>query len=57
MAEPRRLSFAATIFAKGSRGTTQEAKDFALEKKTEGLIDEATLKAIINLIDGYSTWR
>lgn len=55
--EPRRLSLAATIFAKGSRGTTQEAKDFATEKKTEGIIDEPTLKQILNLIDGYSTWR
>src|SRR5688572_15689309 len=55
--EERRLSLAATIFAKGSRSTTQEAKDFVKEKQTEGLITEPLAKAIINLIDGYSTWR
>ena|SRR5687767_2155150 len=55
--EERRLSLAATIFAKGSRTTTQEAKDFVKEKQTEGLITEALAKAITNLIDGYSTWR
>ena len=55
--EERRLSLAATIFAKGSRSTTEEAKQFVKEKQTEGLITEALAKAITNLIDGYSTWR
>src|ERR1041385_7944590 len=55
--EERRLSLAATIFAKGSRGTTQDAKDFIKEKQQEGLITEALAKAITNLVDGYSTWR
>jgi len=55
--EERRLSLAATIFAKGSRGTTQDAKDFIKEKLTEGILTEPLHKAILVLIDGYSTWR
>lgn len=55
--EERRLSLAATIFAKGSRGTTDEAKEYAKEKLDEGVITEPVYKQIIILIDGYSTWR
>lgn len=55
--EERRLSLAATIFAKGSRGTTEDAKAYAKEKLAEGVITEPVFKAIIGLIDGYSTWR
>jgi hypothetical protein len=57
VAEERRLSLTATIFAKGSRGTTEDAKVFAKEKLTEGLLTEPVYKQIINLIDGYSIWR
>jgi len=57
MPEERRGSLIATIFAKGSRGTTQDAKDFVKEKLTEGLLTEPLAKAITNMIDGYSTWR
>lgn len=55
--EERRASLVATIFAKGSRGTTVEAKDFVKEKLTEGVLTEPVYKQIINLIEGYSTWR
>lgn len=55
--EERRLSLAATIFAKGSRGTTQQAKDYAKEKLTEGVLTEPLYRQILTLIDGYSTWR
>ena len=55
--EERRASVIATMFAKGSRGTLQDAKDFAEEKRTEGLLDEATFKSVLNLLEGYSTWR
>lgn len=47
----------ASIFARGARQTTQDAKDFAKEKLNEGVYDEPTFKAIVNLIEGYSTWR
>ncbi len=55
--EERRAALIATIFAKGSRNSIQEAKDFTKEKLDEGLIDETTFKTILTLIDGYSVWR
>jgi hypothetical protein len=55
--EERRLALAATLFAKGSRGLLQDAKDFAKEKLVEGMYDEGTYKQILVLLDGYSIWR
>lgn len=55
--EERRASLTATIFAKGSRGTTEDAIAFAKEKKVEGLLDESTYNGVLRLIEGYSTWR
>jgi len=55
--EERRAALAATLFAKGSRGTVQDAKDFAKEKLDEGILTEPTYRSIINLLEGYSTWR
>lgn len=55
--EERQPALISTIFAKGSRGTTQDAKDYAKEKLDEGDIDEATYRSILGLIEGYSTWR
>lgn len=46
-----------TLFAKGSRGTIEDAKDFAKEKLEEGILDSKTYDAILGLIDGYATWR
>lgn len=55
--DDRRLALAATLFAKGSRGTVQDAKDFAKLKFDEGVLNEPTYKQVLVLLEGYSTWR
>lgn len=55
--DERRAALASTLFAKGSRGTTDDAKEFAQEKRAEGLYDDDTYNGILRLLEGYSTWR
>lgn len=50
-------SFAATIFSKGSRGSTAEAKDFVTSKLQANLLSKTDRDAINTLIDRYSRWR
>jgi hypothetical protein len=53
----KRASIAATIFAKGSRTSVQEAKDYVKAKLEEGVFDDATFRHVMDMIDRYSTWR
>lgn len=57
VADERRLALAATLFAKGSRGLLEDAKDFAKEKFEEGILTEPVYKQVLVLLEGYSTWR
>lgn len=50
-------AFAATIFSKGSRQSTIEAKDWVTLKLTENVITKVERDAINTLIDRYSKWR
>jgi hypothetical protein len=50
-------SFAATIFSKGSRQSTVEAKDWVTTKLNEQVITKAERDAINTLIDRYSKFR
>lgn len=50
-------AFAATVFSKGSRQSTGEAKDWVTSKLTENLITKAERDAINTLLDRYSKWR
>ena len=47
----------ATIWARGERQTTKEAKDFLQEKLDEGIIDDAQMKSLENVVDGYTIRR
>jgi hypothetical protein len=45
------------IFAKGSRNSIEEAKDYVDDKVREGLIDDRVAADIYDLLDRYGTWR
>jgi len=49
--------FLATVFSKGSRQSTMDAKDWVTSKLTENVITKADRDAINTLIDRYSKWR
>lgn len=50
-------AFVATVFSKGSRQSTGEAKDWVTSKHQENLLAKADRDAINTLIDRYSKWR
>lgn len=55
--EEQRNSIFATVFAKGSRISLDEAKAFVDLKTTEGVITPQVRERILMLVDRYSTWR
>ena len=55
--EEHRSSILATIWARGERQTTKEAKDFILEKMDEGIIDDEQHDILIKIVDGYTVRR
>ena len=55
--EEHRSSLLATIWARGERQTTKEAKDFILEKMDEGIIDDEQHDILIKIVDGYTVRR
>ena len=46
-----------TLWAKGTRDSTQEAKVWLNDKVKEKQVDVATQQKIIAMLDRYSTWR
>lgn len=50
-------SIKGSIYAKASNMGIREAKNFILEKKEEGLIDEELAKKLIDLLYKYSVYR
>lgn len=50
-------AFAATIFSKGSRQSTVEAKEWVTQKLNEQVITKPERDAINTLIDRYSKFR
>ena len=55
--EDHRSNLLGTIWAKGVRKTTNDAKDFLLEKMTEGAIDEDQKSRLEKVIDDYTIRR
>ena len=55
--EEHRSNLLGTIWAKGERKTTTDAKDFLLEKMTEGAIDEDQKSRLEKVIDDYTIRR
>jgi hypothetical protein len=45
------------LFAKGSRNSLDDAKDFVEEKVREGVIKPELADDLFTLLDRYSTWR
>tara|TARA_B100001115_G_C15818838_1_gene406877 strand:+ start:286 stop:1158 length:873 start_codon:yes stop_codon:yes gene_type:complete len=57
VSEEFRSNLLATIWARGERQTTKEAKDFLQEKLDEGIIDDDQLKSLEGVVDGYTIRR
>jgi len=57
VAEEHRSNLLATIWARGERQTTVEAKNFLDEKLNEGIIDKNQLKTLEKIVDGYTIRR
>lgn len=57
VAEEHRSNLLGTIWAKGERKTASDAKDFLLEKMTEGAIDEEQKSRLEKVIDDYTIRR
>ena len=55
--EEHRSNLLGTIWAKGERKTTVDAKDFLMEKMSEGAIDEAQKSRLEKVIDDYTIRR
>lgn len=50
-------AISATIFSKGSRVSTDEAKAFVRQKVEEGVIPPEVRDRVLGLVERYSTWR
>jgi hypothetical protein len=55
--ESQHRSFAETLFARGSRGSTEEAKNFVGEKLAEQVFTRSEAQDIADLLERYSFWR
>ncbi len=55
--EEHRSNLLGTIWAKGERKTTSDAKDFLVEKMAEGAIDEEQKSRLEKVIDDYTIRR
>lgn len=57
IAEEHRSNLLATIWARGERQTTNEAKEFLSEKLDEGIIDDSQMESLEKIVDGYTVRR
>ena len=55
--EEHRSNLLATIWARGERQTTKEAKEFLVEKLNEGIIDDDQMSSLEKIVDGYTVRR
>jgi hypothetical protein len=55
--EEHRSNLLATIWARGERQTTKEAKEFLEEKLSEGIIDDGQMASLEKIVDGYTVRR
>ena len=55
--EEHRSNILATIWARGERQTTKEAKEFLVEKLNEGIIDDDQMSSLEKIVDGYTIRR
>ena len=55
--EEHRSNLLATIWARGERQTTKEAKEFLEEKLSEGIIDDDQMSSLEKIVDGYTVRR
>jgi len=57
VAEEHRSNLLATIWARGERQTSKEAKEFIDEKHLEGIIDEEQMTSLEKVVDVYTVRR
>jgi hypothetical protein len=55
--EEYRSNLLASIWAKGERQSTKEAREYIDEKRDEGILDEKQHKSLSKIIDNYTTRR
>ena len=55
--EEHRSNLLATIWARGERQNTKEAKEFLVEKLNEGIIDDDQMSSLEKIVDGYTIRR
>ncbi len=55
--EEHRSNLLATIWARGERQTTNEAKQFLKEKLDEGIINDNQMTSLEKIVDGYTVRR
>ena len=55
--EEHRSNLLATIWARGARQTTNEAKQFLKEKLDEGIINDNQMTSLEKIVDGYTVRR
>ncbi len=55
--ESLRGSLFGTIYAKASKFGINSAREYIIEKRKEGIIDEPTSRKLIDLLFQYSTYR
>ena len=55
--EEHRSNLLATIWARGERQTTKEAKEFLVEKLNDGIIDDDQMSSLEKIVDGYTVRR
>jgi hypothetical protein len=57
MEEARYRSFSETLFARGTRQSTDDAKMYLREKVNDNTLTEDEGQAIADLVERYSFWR
>ncbi|MDP6149029.1 MAG: hypothetical protein QF365_03550 [Candidatus Thalassarchaeaceae archaeon] len=57
VAEEYRSSLLGTIWAKGERQTSQEAREYIDEKKNEGMINEEQAERLVAIVNDYTIRR
>ena len=57
VAEEYHSSLLGSIWAKGERQTTQDAKQFILDKQNEGILDDAQAEKLNSVVDDYTIRR
>ena len=57
VAEEHRSALLGSIWAKGERQSTQESKQYILDKEKEGILSEEQVSGLLAIVDDYTIRR